>query len=302
MLLPPFLKPGDKVAIAATARKVTPDEMSHACALFRSWEIDVVIPDELYGSYNQFAGSDYTRTRMLQQLLNDTDIKAIFCARGGYGTVRIIDQLDFRLFAQQPKWIVGFSDITVLHAHIHRCLGIGTLHAPMPINCLPDKLDSESMQYLHDTLFGDNENIVAAGHTLNRTGTAEGILTGGNLSVLYSLAGSRSMPDTRDTILFLEDLDEYLYHIDRMMMNLKRNGLLDNLRGLIIGGMSDMKDNAVPFGKTAEEIIAEHVEEYEYPVCYQFPAGHEKRNLALILGASYKLDVAKNMSTLKLVS
>ncbi|MFN4973200.1 MAG: LD-carboxypeptidase [Bacteroidota bacterium] len=302
MLQPPYLKPGDKVAIAATARKVTEHEMSYAVALLRSWKLEVIIPHELYDSENQFAGSDYTRTRVLQKLLDSEEIKAIFCARGGYGTVRIIDQLDFRKFVQVPKWVIGFSDITALHAHIHNCLGICSMHAPMPINCLPDKLDSESMHYLHNTLFGGAEAILSKANALNREGAAEGELIGGNLSVLYSLVGSRSMPDCRDKILFLEDLDEYLYHIDRMLVNLKRNGILSHLRGLVVGGMSDMKDNTIPFGKTAEEIIAEHTHEFDYPVCYGFPAGHEKRNLALIMGAAYTLDVAKNMSTLKLVS
>jgi muramoyltetrapeptide carboxypeptidase len=302
MLQPPFLKPGDKVAIAATARKVSPEEMSHAIALFQSWQLEVVIPDEIYFEQNQFAGNDITRARVFQEMLDSEQIKAIFCARGGYGTVRLIDQLDFRKFVQQPKWIVGYSDITVLHSHIQQCYGICTLHGPMPINFLPEKRDETSIEYLKHCLFGGVKDITAAAHPLNRPGKAEGELVGGNLSVIYSVLGSKSAIDTDAKILFLEDLDEYLYHIDRMMMNLKRNRLLNNLSALIVGGMSDMKDNAIPFGKQAEEIIAEHVQEFDYPLCFGFPAGHEPRNLSLIMGATYTLEVTKNISTLKLVS
>ncbi len=290
------LQAGDYVAIAATARKVSAAEMAPAIAILSNWGLQVVLADDLYAADNQYAGSDHHRSQAFQKLLDDPKIKAIFCARGGYGTVRMIDQLDFTQFCKTPKWIIGYSDITVLHAHIEKNFGIPTLHAPMPINWQADKLHQESLDFLKDNLFAGPQTISFAPHPLNTNlQEIKGSLIGGNLSVLYAILGSNSDQNYSDKILFLEDLDEYLYHIDRMLIALKRAGKLAKLKGIVIGQMSDMKDNAVPFGKTAEEIILEAVKEYNYPVVFGIPAGHEARNLSLILGSNYQLKIGASL-------
>lgn len=283
--MPPYLKKGDIVAIAAPARKVTRQELAPAVKLLQSWGLKVLLHERLFDADNQFAGSDRVRAQVMQELLDNPDIRAIFCARGGYGTVRIIDKLDFTKFAAAPKWIVGYSDITVLHSHIHRHLGIETLHATMPINITDRAFRSPAVETMRQQLFGEPVSYTCATHKLNRKGKAEGLLVGGNLSMLYSLCGSASDIDTDGKILFIEDLDEYLYHIDRMMMNLKRCGRLAHLAGLVVGQMSDMHDNSIPFGHTAEEIVSDAASEYGYPVCFNFPAGHNgTENSALKLG------------------
>ena len=299
MIQPLFLKPGDRVAIAAPARKISQQELAPAVKLLQSWGLEVVIPEHLFDEENQFAGSDDTRAALMQHLLDAPDIRAIFCARGGYGTVRIIDRLDFSNFAESPKWLVGYSDITVLHSHIHRHLGIETLHATMPINISDKELrhPSPAVATMRRQLFGESLEYACPAHKLNRTGKATGLLVGGNLSMLYSLCGSESDIDTAGKILFIEDLDEYLYHIDRMMMNLKRCGHLAHLAGLVVGQMSDMHDNSIPFGRTAEEIVRDAVAEYGYPVCFNFPAGHNgTENLALKLGHPTRLTVSAEVT------
>jgi muramoyltetrapeptide carboxypeptidase len=288
MITPPYLKKGDKIGIAATARKVSMDELEPAIAAFKSWGLEVVPGKNVFQSQDQFAGTDRERAEDLQTMLDDPSIKAIIGARGGYGTLRIIDQLNFDELKKHPKWMIGFSDITVLHAHIHN-LGIETLHAKMLINFTKDEASSATLK---QALFGELRQHETPPHVLNRKGTAEGELVGGNLSLLYAIAGSVSDLDTRGKILFIEDLDEYLYHVDRMMMNLKRSGKLDALAGLVVGGMSDMKDNKIPFGKNAEEIILDAVKEFDYPVCFQFPAGHVDTNLALYFGRKVRLEVS----------
>lgn len=291
MTTPPYLNRGDRVAIAAPARKISADELDPAIKLFESWGLEVTLPEHLFDTDHQFAGDDTTRAALLQQLLDDPEVRAVFCARGGYGTVRLVDRLDFSAFAQHPKWIVGFSDITVLHSHIHRHLGIETLHATMPID-IPGIGSYPSTDSMHRCLWGEQIAYRCAAQQLNRNGEAEGEVVGGNLSILYSLCGSPSDIDTASKILFIEDLDEYLYHIDRMMMNLKRNGHLDNLAGLVVGSLSKMHDNTVHFGHTAEEIVREAVAEYSYPVCFGFEAGHiGTNNLALPLGHRAHLSV-----------
>jgi muramoyltetrapeptide carboxypeptidase len=295
MKTPAYLKENDKVAIVAPARKVSRDEMEPAVRILSSWGLNVLSGKNLFSSFHQFAGSDEERFMDMQTMMDDESVKAIFCARGGYGTVRIIDNLDFRQFLKDPKWIVGFSDITILHSHIHTCYGIETLHAEMPVNIGRENVSVQTIESLRKALFGETINYEIAGSNLNRRGRREGVLTGGNLSMLYSLTGTPSDIDTTGKILLLEDLDEYLYHIDRMMMNLKRTGKLEKLAGLIVGGMSDMKDNEVPFGKTAYEIIAEAIAAYDYPVCFGFPCGHTIDNYAMILGREISLDVSEKV-------
>ncbi len=297
-ITPAYLKQGDKIAIAATARKISREEIQTAIDIFTTWGLEVVIDENLFETENQFAGSDEIRTKNLQRFLDDETIKAIICARGGYGTVRIIDQLNFSSLQLNPKWIIGYSDITVLHSHIHTHVNMQTLHATMPINMQLQNADEESILSLKKTLFGESISYTFSHHILNKIGEVKAELIGGNLSVLYSLLGSNSDIDTKNKILFLEDLDEHLYHIDRMMMNLKRNRKLNNLAGLIVGGMSDMKDNAVPFGKSAEEIIYHHTKDFNYPICFGFAAGHEKKNLALKFGAEVLLSVNEKHSQL----
>ena len=291
MITPPSLKAGDKIAIIATARKISKEELQPAIEMLAKWGFEVVLGKNLFGENHQFSGSDQERTEDLQYSLDDNNIKAIICARGGYGSVRIIDKLDFSRFLQHPKWIIRYSDITVLHSHIHQLFGIETLHAIMPVNFPKNGIENQSLISLRQALLNNKINYSLSAHPLNRVGKAEGIVVGGNLSILYSLSGTASSIDTDGKILFIEDLDEYLYHIDRMMINLKRSGKLANLAGLIVGGMSDMNDNTIPYGRTAEEIISEAVADYMYPVCFQFPAGHQEDNRALILGRKAILTV-----------
>lgn len=290
LIQPLYLKKGDKIGIVACARKISREEIQPAVDILKSWELEVVLGNNLFNADNQFSGTDNERAEDLQQMLDDSSIKAIISARGGYGTIRIIDLLDFSKFKQNPKWIIGYSDITVLHSHIHN-LGFETIHATMPINFMVDKEATES---LRRALFGEKIEYNFESHPLNRNDKAEGQLIGGNLSLLYALSGSISDIDTQGKILFIEDLDEYLYHIDRMMINLKRSGKLKNLAGLIVGGMTDMKDNTIPFGKSAEEIILDTVKEYDYPVCFNFPAGHIDKNMALIFGKKLTFEVKEN--------
>ena len=290
------LKQGDRVALAATARFVTPAEMAPAMAVLESWGLQVEVPEGLYAAEGQLAGNDVHRAALLQRLLDDPDIKAIFCVRGGYGTVRIIDRLDFTIFARRPKWIVGYSDVTVLHSHIHRLLGLPTLHGTMPINFPPlAEAAVPSLESLKEWLFEGRCRMDFETGALSRQGEAEGVVVGGNLSILYSLCGSGSQVDTRGKILLIEDLDEYLYHIDRMMQNLRRCGMLDGLAGLLVGGMTEMHDNTVPFGRTAEEIVAEAVADYGYPVAFGAPVGHlGTLNHALPLGVKMRMEVCNS--------
>lgn len=257
----------------------------------------MVIGDTIGKEHNQFAGTDEERLKDFQKAIDDTTIKAVICARGGYGTVRIMDDIVFDEFLKHPKWLVGFSDLTFLQTNISNNIGIQCLHAHMPIQF--ERASPESIETLRKELFGEKNEYVVNPHELNRNGEAEGILIGGNLSILYSITGTKNGMNTDRKILFLEDLDEYLYHIDRMMINLKRSGKLQGLAGLVVGGFTDMHDNAVPFGKTAYEIIAEHVSEFNFPVCFNFPAGHIEDNRALVIGKTYHFKVSDKEATLK---
>jgi muramoyltetrapeptide carboxypeptidase len=291
---PPKLNKGDKIGIVAPARKISLTEIEKAISLFEEHGFQMVFHPELFETDNQFAGSDEVRAACFQELLDDDGIKAIISARGGYGSVRIIDKLDFTGFAQNPKWVIGYSDVTVFHSHLNKVLGIESLHAGMLLGF--ENNTKQSMDGLAHVLYGISPEYKIASNPLNKTGSMKAQLVGGNLSVLYSLLGSVSFPDTKGKILFLEDLDEYLYHIDRMMMGLKRAGVFNGLKGLVVGGMTDMNDNKVPFGKTAEEIISEHFREFDFPVCFNFPAGHIPDNRPLIMGAKIELKVGESVS------
>ncbi|MDP3353297.1 MAG: LD-carboxypeptidase [Flavobacteriaceae bacterium] len=286
MKTPNYLQKGDTVAIIATARKISLTEIEEAVNLLTLWGLKVVVGKTIGIENNQFAGTIEERVNDLQTVLNDDFIKAIWCARGGYGTVQLIDLLDFTKFQQSPKWIIGYSDITVLHAHIHN-LGIETIHATMPIN-IPLNSD-EAKTTLRKALFGNQLKYEFPAYEMNIFGNVKGQIVGGNLSVLYSLLGSKSSIETNNKILFIEDLDEYLYHIDRMLQNLKRNGYFENLAGIIVGSMTKMNDNEIPFGKTAEEIILDFVKPLNIPVVFKVPFGHLDDNRALIFGRNIQL-------------
>jgi muramoyltetrapeptide carboxypeptidase len=290
MITPTFLREGDAIGIVATARKVGEAEIAPAVKLLESWGYRVIPGQDLFREDRQFAGTDEERAADMQRMLDNPEIKAIMIARGGYGTMRIIDMLDFIGFDAHPKWIIGFSDVTVFHSHIHTNHNTETIHANM---CLQLGKSPEADDSLRKALAGELLGYELGGsYELNRPGTGSGQLVGGNLSLLYALNNSASDIDTDGKILFIEDLDEYLYHVDRMILSLKRAGKLEKLAGLIVGGMTEMKDNQVPFGRTAEEIIIDAVQEYHYPVCFHFPAGHIERNLPLIMGRVSRLDVA----------
>lgn len=297
MVTPPALLYGDKVGLVATARKISLEELKEGLDLIKSWGLIPVIGKTIGLEDNQYAGTDFQRAQDFQEMLDNPEIKAIWCARGGYGTVRIIDQLDFYKFVKYPKWIVGYSDVTVLHSYIHK-IGFKTIHGTMPVSVENNTAFAKAS--LKQALFGEKPNITYKNtNVLNRLGKAKGLLVGGNLSMLYSLCGSSSGLDTEGKILFIEDLDEYLYHIDRMVMNLKRNGMLDHCAGLLVGGMTKMHDNKISFGKTAQEIVLDAVKDCDFPVAFNFPAGHLDDNRALIMGAEVAIEVNRTSTSLK---
>ena len=295
---PQSLQQGDLVAIVTTARKIDREDIQKAIELLESWGLNAVVGKTIGKADHQYGGTDADRITDFQEAMNNDAVKAIWCARGGYGTVRIIDSLDFSKFLTDPKWVIGFSDVSALHSHLHN-LGIKTIHGLMPITL--ESSTTEAITSLKDNLFGSDVTYTISCESKNKYGFGKGELVGGNLSMLYSLLGSESAIKTDGKILFIEDLDEYLYHVDRMMMNLKRNGYFANLKGLIVGGMTKMNDNTVPFGKTAEEIIIDTIKEFDFPVCFNFPAGHLKDNRALELGRKVEFNVNKESSTLKFI-
>ncbi|MFA6246003.1 MAG: LD-carboxypeptidase [Mucilaginibacter sp.] len=284
----PYLKKGDKVAITCPAKKL-PIPMTDAVNLLTGWGLEVVLGDTVNASYHQFAGDDAFRAADLQRFIDDDSIKAIICARGGYGTIRMVDIVDFSPLQTNPKWLIGFSDITLLHAHVIANYNLPCIHGQMPLN-IPDA-SAYSLETLRMALFGDELAYNIAPNALNRPGECSGMLIGGNLSLLIAVSGSVSDMDYSGKVLFIEDVGEYLYAIDRMLRALKRAGKLKNLTGLIVGGFTDLKDNEIPFGQTLPQIVMDVVAEYNYPVCFDFPAGHIPNNCSLILGKKLNLSV-----------
>ena len=282
------LHKGSKIALAASARKITLEEIQFGIDWLKEKGFVPVYDERLFASDYIFAGSDDFRAAVLQEYLDRLDIDAIWMVRGGYGSVRIIDKLDFTKFAQRPKFIIGFSDVTVFHGKMQR-LGYSSLHASMPYNFV--NKTPEAMQSLNDALLGKPLHYELKPFALNRFGEAKAEIVGGNLSVLYGMMGSSSFPETDGKILFIEEVDEYIYHIDRMMIAMKRAGKLENLKGLIIGGLTEIHDNPDPFGKSVEEVIFEAVKDYDYPICFGFPAGHFADNRALVFGEKAELSV-----------
>lgn len=288
MIIPPKLQKGDTVAIVATARKNIDDNLKPAIELLKSWGLEVVVGSSIGLDKNQLAGTDEQRAADFQTQLNNPNVKAIWCVRGGYGTVRMVDLLNFTNFKKNPKWVIGFSDVTVLLSHLTN-MNIQSIHGIMPVN-IP-RASEEAKESLRKSLFGEKLQYIVPFEKMNKTGKAKGELVGGNLSILYSLLGSNSAIDCKDKILFLEDLDEYLYHIDRMMMNLKRNGCLESVKGIIVGSMLKMNDNDIPWGKNAFQIIEDITKKYKIPIVYDFPAGHIRDNRTLIIGRQISLEV-----------
>ncbi|OFX60627.1 MAG: hypothetical protein A2046_05000 [Bacteroidetes bacterium GWA2_30_7] len=286
---PQYLKTGDKIGIVSTAGKIDKEYIDNAVNILSQYGFEVVLGKNVLAANNMFAGIDEQRAFDFQEMINDKSIKTIICSRGGYGTVRIIDKIEFSALKKYPKWICGYSDVTVLHSVINQIYGIETIHGTMPVSFSKTK----SLGQLIETLTGKITEYEIKSDALNITGSAEGILTGGNLSVLYSLRGTPYDIDTDGKILFIEDLSEYFYHIDRMIMNLKIGGKLKNLKALIVGGMSDMKEGNTLYGKTANEIIQDAVKDYGYPVCFNFPAGHGDENFPLVMGRKMKVEVGR---------
>jgi muramoyltetrapeptide carboxypeptidase len=290
MRIPKYLKKGDTIGILSTARKINEEQLQFCINVLHAWGFQTRIGNTIGAEEHQFAGSDSIRRNNLQEFIDDPSIDAILCARGGYGTMRIIDEIDFSNFVQNPKWVCGFSDVTVLHEHL-QSIGIASLHSAMP-SLFPNIADHPTLHSIEKALKGDileyywdnSENNI---NQKNITGE----LVGGNLSLLYALQGSASDISTDGKILFLEDLDEYYYHVDRMMCSLDRGGKLKNLKALLIGGMTDMKDNSIPFGMQTEEIILHYVKKYNYPVFFNFPCGHIEHNYAVKLGVEARVEV-----------
>lgn len=294
MIIPPYLKKGDTIGLVCPAGFMPLDKMQTAVNILQQWGFNIKTGATPGGnSINYFSGTDEERIKDLQQMLDDKNIHAILCARGGYGMGRIIDKLNFKKFFKNPKWIIGFSDITVLHSHVYANYKIASLHAPMAAAFNDDEYKNIYVQSLYHALVGTKANYKCDGHPFNKNGLATGRLTGGNLSLLAHLVGTSSDVKTKNKILFIEDVGEYIYNIDRMMHQLKRSSKLKNLVGLIVGKFTEMKDTDRPFGQTAEEVIRDTVKEYDYPVCFNFPVSHDKENYALKIGCRYELTVDK---------
>ncbi len=297
MTKPAYLQKGDTIGIVATARKHLNDDFKEAIALLESWGLHAKLGSSIGLVHHQLAGTDEQRAKGLQEMLDDPNIKGIWCVRGGYGSVRLLKHLDWTKFVQQPKWLVGFSDVTVLHQKI-QSLGIQSIHGIMLLNIA--KASEEAKQTLQKALFGEVLNYKIPTHLMNKLGEAQGVLVGGNLSLIYALSGTPiDLNAEQDLVLFIEDLDEYLYHVDRMMMQLEQKGLLAKLKGLVVGGMTGMKDSSIPWGKNAYQIIEDLMKPYNIPVIYNFPAGHIKDNRALVLGQTVKITVTSTTSELR---
>lgn len=298
LIQPPYLKAGDTVAIVAPSGvlKNRNDEVNRAKKLLESWQLHVIIGKNVFEKADHFAGTDDERCEDLQKALDDPKIKAIWSARGGYGTVRILDKLDYTKFLKQPKWLIGYSDITALHNQIHN-LGVESLHAIMCVS-LPEDLSKidKSIATFKNTIFGKPLNYNLKGSSYNRAGKTEGALVGGNLTILHTMLGSKESIDTSGKILFIEEIGEYKYHIDRMLQSLKRAGYFDNCKGLIVGDMSKMRKNTTLWGSSVQQLVLDALSDYNFPIAFNMPAGHEDDNRAMIMGRTIKLDVSKEKS------
>ena len=298
LVQPNYLNEGDSIVILAPAGILIQREkiINQAKELAESWGLKVIISEHVFNQNNHFSGTDEERASDFQKALDNPSIKAIWCARGGYGSGRILDKLDYSKFKESPKWIVGYSDITAFHSHIQN-LGFQTIHAMMATSLSFNPEETEqSIETFRKTLFGEELSYKISSSEYNKIGEAEGILVGGNLSILQNMLGSVSQLNTDGSILFIEEIGEYKYHIDRMLRGLKRAGYFDNCKGLIIGGMSNIKKNTTPWGSSIEQLILDVIEEFDFPVLFNFPAGHETDNRALIFGKSIKMNIKSTTS------
>lgn len=298
-VVPPYLKKGDLIGMICPAGHMPKSRMRTCIRVLREqWGFRVREGRTLGAGEDYFSGTDEERLSDLQEMLDDPEVKAVLCARGGYGVGRIIDRVDFTALKKNPKWVVGFSDVTVLHAHIHSRLGIATLHGPMAGAFNAGGWKGASVDSLHRALTGKRTRYASEPHGFDRQGSATGPLIGGNLALLSHLVGSASMPDTEGGILFLEEVGEQLYNIDRMLHQLKRAGKLKGLAGLVVGGFTECRDTDRPFGQTPYEIVRDIVSEYEYPVCFGFPVSHGRENMALKSGCIHELKVRRKGTVL----
>lgn len=298
---PPYLKKGDAIGLVCPAGYMSSQKVAECIRVLQEeWGYHVKVGTTVGSdSTTYFSGTDEERLTDFQQMLDDDEINAVLCARGGYGTTRIIDKIDFKKFKKHPKWIIGYSDITLLHCHLYSNYYISSLHAPMASAFNDAGYVNRFVQSLRDAMEGKKAKYVTETHEFNKKGEAIGEVVGGNLSMLVHAIGTDSDIKTKGRILFIEDIGEYSYNIDRMFYQLKRSGKLKNLAGLIIGGFTQMKDTERPFGQTVYEIIKDIVNEYEYPVCFNFPVSHDKENYALKIGVGYKLKVTKSKVTVE---
>lgn len=301
MQIPPFLKKDDLISITCPSGSIARPKANEAKETLTSWGYRVVIGETVGSSYHYFSAKDEVRLKELQDQLDDPNIKAILMGRGGYGLSRIIDQLDFTQFKKQPKWIIGFSDITVIHSHINNHLKIASIHGPMCSAFEPGNENETSLDSLKNMLTGMPVNYPLTCSPYNKNGMAHGVLTGGNLAILAHLTGSVSQLETKGKILFIEDVGEYLYNVDRMILNLKRAGFFNKIEGLICGGFTEIKDTSVPFGQTIYEMILSHLEEFDFPVAFDFPAGHIRNNFPLMFGENYQLNITPDKEASLLV-
>lgn len=298
--IPPYLQRGDTVGIICPAGAMPIEKVSECIrVLNEDWGLLTKVGNTVGKQFHYFSGTDDDRLNDFQQMLDDDDIKAILCARGGYGMTRIIDRINFKSLKKKPKWIIGYSDITILHSHLYSNYYVSSIHSPMAGAFNDEGFRNPYVQSLKSVLMGDKIRYHCDSHDFNRRGEAIGELVGGNLSLLAHLTGTDSDIKTRGRILFIEDVGEYLYNIDRMMYQLKRSGKLSKLAGMIVGGFTEIKDTTQPFGQTAYEIIRDIVSEYDYPVCFGFPVSHDKENYALKIGVGYKLKVGKSKVNLE---
>jgi len=282
-IVPPFLKNGDTVAIVSPSGVVEPGPVESATDLIRKWGLNVIHGQSILAVAGTFAGTDEQRISDLQKAVNNPMVKAIICTRGGYGLSRIIDRIDFSPLAASPKWIVGYSDITVMHLWVSALYGIATIHGEMPLNYRNPEKSARSVTSVRDLLFGRETTYEWEGH-ITRPASARGIVTGGNLALMYSLSGTIGRPDTDGKVLFIEDTGEYYYSVDRMLHSLRLSGMISNLAALLVGDFGDLRDSTVPFGKSVKEIVDDVTADFDYPVYHGFPAGHCPDNVAFFLG------------------
>ena len=297
LIQPEYLKSGDTISIIAPSGVLNnfDNKITKAINIFKSWGLNVVIGNHIFDKNGHFAGTDKNREKDFQKALDNKNIKAIWCARGGYGAVRIIDNLNFDSYLKNPKWIIGFSDITVIHNKLN-LLNSESIHAMMITGFDDIDQNNDSLSKLKNVLFGDNLSYSINSNKNNKTGKSEGILVGGNLTLIQSTIGSKTELKMKDKILFIEEIGEYAYHIDRMLHSLKRADYFENCKGLIVGQISDVKKNTTDFGRSINELILDVLDEYNFPILFDFPAGHEKTNFPIILGRKVILDVSKSKS------